>query len=171
MRPLALLLFLSACATEDRPMIVVHPDGTTERLEDCAKGCSAPTPDETHHLTEAEFRAALDEIAAAPVGVDTVGLDTLLFHFTDVPELFAHHGQGPLSAAHRTWIDRELGRQTVDIGFRLVGEDGALLGEVQQEIPLKIKQHLVLKGTGALKRIEINGKTKRVGMQHLWSRW
>ena len=167
---LAALLLLIGCA-EPPPLIIVHPDGTQETLEDCAKGCSAPTPDETPLLTEAEFRGALAEVASAPIGVDTVGLDTLLFHFSDLPQLFGKYGDGGLSADKRAWLDREVARQTVDIGFRLVGEDGAILGALQQEIPLKIKQHLVLQGTGALKRVEVSGKTKRVGLQHLWSRW
>ena len=168
--PLAALL-LAGCAQEAAPIVVVHPDGRTEVVEDCNKGCNAPTPDETHLLTEAEFRTALTEIANNPVGAGTLGLDTLLFHFTDVPELFARYGDAPLTEGHRAWVDRELSRTTVDVGFRLVGDDGQLLGSIQQHIPLKTKQHLVLEGTGALKRIEVNGKTKRVGLQHLWSRW
>ena len=69
------------------------------------------------------------------------------------------------------WVDRELSRQTVDIAFRLVDETGAVRGEIRQDLPLKIKQHLVLEGTGSLKRIEVSGKTKRVGLHHLWSRF
>lgn len=163
-------LLAVGCASDPAPILVVHPDGTTETIEDCNRGCNAPTPDETHLLTEAEFREALDDIAKTPIGRDSMGLDTLLFHFAQVPELFARYGD-PLPSAHRAWVDAELSRQTVDIGFRLVGEEGAILGSIEQHIPLKIKQHLVLEGTGPLKRIEVNGKTKRVGLQHLWSRW
>lgn len=167
----ALLVLLLAGCAEPRPMIVVHPDGTQESLEDCNRGCSAPTPDETHALTEAELNEALAQIADAPVGVDSEGLDTLLFHFSQVPELLARHGHGPLTDAHRAWLDAELSRQTVDIAFRLVDEGGTVLGHVGGHIPLKTKQHLILEGTGPLKRIDVNGKTKRVGLHHLWSRW
>lgn len=171
-RALALLaLALGGCQADDRPIVVVHPDGRAETLEDCNKGCNAPTPDETHALSEAEFTAALAQIADAPIGVDTDGLDTLLFHFSQVPELLTRHGKGPLSDAHLAWLQAELSRQTVDIGFRLVGDDGAVLGEIGGHIPLKTKQHLILQGTGPLKRIDVNGKTKRVGLHHLWSRW
>ena len=171
MRRLLLMAALWGCASEAPGILVVHPDGRSEVVADCNRGCNAPTADETHLLGEDEFREALTEIAAAPVGAESLGIDTLLFHFSDVPELLARYGDAPLTPAHREWLQRELSRQTVSIGFRLLAEDGALLGFVESEVPLKTKQHLVLQGTGALKRIEVNGKTKRVGLHHLWSRW
>ncbi len=162
---------LWACAEEPSPILVVHPDGRQEAIQACGRGCNAPTADEVELLSEQAFRAALEEIAAHPVGAETLGLDTLLFHFEQVPELFARYGDAPLTPAHRAWVRRELSRQTVRVGFRLVADDGAILGEVARTIPLKTKQHLVLEGTGALGRVEVSGKTKRVGLHHLWSRW
>ena len=136
-----------------------------------ARTCSAPTPDETQTLPTDAYYDALDQIAQAPVGQATLGIETLLFHAAETERLLEREGTGPLSEAHIRWLEHELARQTVDLSFRLVTEDGRVLGALQQQVALKTKQHLLLEDTDTLETIEVSGKTKRVGLHHLWSRF
>jgi hypothetical protein len=145
-----------------------HPAGTT--APDCAKGCAAPTPDETHPLSDDEALEHFAAYAARPADEPSEALETLLFHprvsralLDALPDL--------LPTAHEAFLRHELGRTRVEVAFRLVDDDGAILGQAVRTAPLKEKQHIILEGTGPLKHIEISGKTKRVGLHHLWSRW
>jgi hypothetical protein len=55
--------------------------------------------------------------------------------------------------------------------MRLVDGQGVERGTLSALVPLVEKQHLVFAGTGSLGHLETGGKVKRVGLDHLWSRW
>lgn len=167
---LALLVGCGGEAEELPPAIVTYANGQTQVVEACAKGCSAPTPDETHPLSEDEALAHLDGMAAAPLGAVTEDLETLLFHRdVTLQTLLDHPGRLPVD--HERFLREELARTRVEVAFRLVSDTGEILGHSVRTSPLKEKQHIILEDTGPLKHIEISGKTKRVGLHHLWSRW
>lgn len=175
-RTLALLALVScSVAPESNPVHTARETptgmgGAVEAPADCAKGCSAPTPDETHPLEEDEGLAHLEGYAKGPLGVATEDLETLLFHREVALRLLDNH-PGLLPIDHERFLREELARTRVEVAFRLVDDAGNVHGEAVRIGPLKEKQHVVLNGTGSLKHIEISGKTKRVGLQHLWSRW
>lgn len=171
MRGLLFALVLAGCATDERPLIVVTPDGARTEHAPCRTGCAAQTPDEAHDLGHEEIGRLMDAVADAPVGVATLELETLLFHGAEASGWLDAHGDGPLDAAHAGWLRSELARDEVDVAFRLVGDDGQVHGDLQARIPLVEKQHLLLRHTGELGRMEIGGKVKRVGLGHLWSRF
>ncbi len=113
----------------------------------------------------------LAEIQAAPIGEPLLATETLLFHFDEARDYLVRKGAAPLDADHEAWLRRELARDQVEIGLRLVAEDGTVLGWRDDVIPLKEKQHLLLRDMGPLGRADINGKVKRVGVKHLWARF
>lgn len=163
-------LLLLACSAEV-PLEAVDTATSSEVLAaDCAKGCSGPTPDETHPIADAEVAVHMQTLLTESVGEPSLALETLLFHPAATSGWLDAHPDA-LDPERRAFLRRQLARHDVRVEFRLVDEQGALRGEASRVTPLKEKQHVALAGTGALKRIEINGKTKRVGLEHLWSRW
>ncbi|MCA9571548.1 MAG: hypothetical protein KC656_27105 [Myxococcales bacterium] len=152
------------------PATVTFADGRTVDAADCAKGCSGPTPDDLHPLEHDAAIAHLRAWQEQPVGEATEDLETLLFHRKVALEVLDQHGD-VLDTAHADFLRAELSRNRVEVAFRLVDDDGVVLGESARTSPLKEKQHIVLEQTGSLKHIVISGKTKRVGLHHLWSRW
>ena len=137
----------------------------------CGSTCSAPTPAEVAGLDDLQIRDLLQQVAAAEVGAPTLAVETLLFHADDTIRFLADHGADPLSADREAWLRRELKRDRVAIGLRLVDDAGRILGQRDDVVPLKDKQHLLLYDTGSLGRLDVNGKVKRVGVKHLWARF
>lgn len=168
---LLLPLLLVGCAVDSPIESSVGGEISAAPLAaDCAKGCSGPTPDETHPLSDTELSQHIIALSAEPVGAASLDLETLLFHGSATSAWLDRHPDA-LDLERRRFLRKELGRIEVRVEFRLVDEHGEIRGQASRVTPLGEKQHIALAGTGALKRIEINGKTKRVGLQHLWSRW
>lgn len=147
-----------------------HSEGGPVAPADCAKGCSGPTPDDTHPLSDEAALAHFQGYAGQPVQAPSDDLETLLFH-RDVSIALLDTLPDLLPTAHEAFLREQLARTRVEVAFRLVDEAGVVHGEAVRIGALKEKQHVVLAGTGSLKHIEVSGKTKRVGLHHLWSRW
>jgi len=137
----------------------------------CASSCSVEDPPGVE-LKKAEFLQLVGTWSKQPVGEATIELETLLFHFKRSKQLLHRLEPEVLDEEHRNFLEQELHRDQVSVEFRLVDESGELRGHVRAgEVPLKAKQHLVFADTGSLGRFEASGKVKRVGLNHLWSRW
>jgi len=161
----------TALEPTERTIIVVGPDGNTE-VVDCASGCNAPHPSELVELQKDEFIAARDEWAAQDIGVATLQLDTLLFHGEQTTAYLNALGHGDMDLDHVDFLRTELERDTATVEFRMLDEMGLVRGTVPPTtVNLKEKNHLRFSGTGSLGVFETNGRTRRVGLTHLWSRW
>lgn len=167
---LPFLLALAACAEDTRPMVVVQPDGVTSEVQPCASGCAAPTADERVDFTDAEIAGLLADMAHEPLGSANIAVETLLFHGADTVDYLNRTPATPLDASRLAWLRTELDRDTVKADFRLVGADGAVFGSIGPTFSLVTKQHLRLEA-GDFGRVSINGKVKRVGVDHLWARF
>lgn len=165
-------LALLGCGAQESAsqIVVIGPDGT-EEITPCATGCAAPTPDEHEHLGDDKILGMLQEMAGHPVGAPILATETLLFHLDETRDYLIRVGTGPLPPDHAAWLQHELARDQVEIGLRLVADDGTVLGWRDDQIPLREKQHLLLQDMGPLGRADVNGKVKRVGVKHLWARF
>ena len=137
----------------------------------CQGGCAFEPDDDGETLSGQGFRDALAEVASLPPGSPSQGLDTLLFYAEDTLAFIDAEGTEPLSEIHVAFLTAELERTAVVVQMRIIDEEGAIRGEEDESIPLGIKQHLHLENTGSLGRVESGGTVKRVGLNHLWSRW
>lgn len=170
-----MLLYFLACASnaaEVAPEEAPEPAAQTVAYPDCAGSCSLPGGyTDTDQLSESAFLGWLMQWAEEPVGAPTLALETLLFHGHRSEELLAVHGHR-LDAEHLDFLTRELSRHTVRMEMRLVDEHGAIRGTLDSGMfPLKEKQHIAFADTGSLGWLETGGKVKRVGLEHVWSRW
>ncbi len=135
----------------------------------CDSGCE---PGASHALSDEDFGLWLRSYAQDPPEAPDLALETLLFYGQHTREQLDRLGYGPLDAAHRATLDRELARDAVVVEMRLVDEGGAVRALLPpREIPLVEKQHLALEGSDSLGPIIAGGKVKRVGLAHLWTRW
>lgn len=166
----ALLWLLSGCEPSAPISIVVQgPDGTHE-VKPCSSGCARP--EHPVHVEHEQLDAWLDEFAALPVGAESLAADSLLFYGHETHELLEHHDHKDLPPEHLAWLQRELARDTVNVSFRLVDDDGGrLLAHHEDVFPWVEHQDFLLEDTGELGRISMNGKVKRVGAHHLWARF
>lgn len=149
-----------AVVDSERPAMVDAP---------CATGCSGPAPAELEKLGDEQVRELLQAIHQGTVGAASLAADTLLFHGVEVLDYLDRTETE--ATAHVRWLKGELARDRVEVGLRLVSEDGAVLGWREDRVPLGEKQHLLLRETGSLGRADVNGKVKRVGVDHLWARF
>lgn len=163
----ALLFFalVAGCGAEDdRRVVVVTPDGQTTAIA-CGTTCTGPSPDDGKRLGDDEIRRLLGQFRT-----DELAVDTLLFHADEVAAHLDAHPDA-VSVADGAWLRAELSRDQVAIRFRLVDDLGDVRGELDEVVRLSSKQHLKLRGTEELGRVEVNGKIKRVGLHHLWTRF
>ncbi|HJN76049.1 MAG TPA: hypothetical protein QGF58_19110 [Myxococcota bacterium] len=165
-----MVFVLLACGTGEVPEVdAAQPDEVTQ--VDCKTTCSLGDQQEHIHLSDEEIEVLLQDWALQPIGEPTIELETLLFYFHDTEDWLADN-VAPVDYAHLAFIERELARDHVTVEMRLLDEDGEVRGTLPPtDIPLKEKQHIVFDGTGSLGHLETGGKVKRVGLDHLWSRW
>lgn len=161
---------MMGCAEDTRPMVVVQPDGITTEVKPCSSGCAAPTADELVDFTDAEISSLIAEVGREPLGAASLAAETLLFHGADTVDYLERHPALPLDPARKAWLQAELARDSVKVNFRLVSFEGEVLGAIDPTVPLVTKQHLRLEA-GDFGRVSINGKVKRVGVDHLWARF
>lgn len=165
----ALWMFgVSACATAplaEAPVAEHHPHAAAVP---CSTGCSGASPAD-EPLGDAQITELLADMAQHPVGAPEIAAETLLFHGVEVLDFLDR--TKPAATEHLDWLRHELSRDRVEVGMRLVSDDGEVLGWRDDVVDLATKYHLLLQGTGALGRADVNGKVKRVGVKHLWARY
>jgi len=162
---------LAGCGADERPMVVITPDGVTTEIAACGTGCSGPTADELHHLSDTDIATFLVEVDAAPIASPTLALESLLFYGADTRGYLSRNDTSAFDAAKIAWLRAELERDEVTVTMRLVDDEGEVRGSLEQRVPMAEKQHLKMDDTGTLGRLAINGKVKRVGVDHLWARF
>ena len=120
-------------------------------------------------LTETELAELLAAWSQEAMRAPTLALETLLFHGDSTLTLL--DGQD-LPPERRSFLEHELSRDQAILEMRLVDDTGATRGELKPTmVDLSEKQHLSFQGTGSLGSLVTGGKVKRVGLNHLWSRW
>ena len=126
----------------------------------CATSCSAAPKGD---VLDPQMLADLVDLLA--VERDRDALDTLVFHAQQTSDwLDTHHDEGP------GWLRAELGRSAVRARFRLV-DDGVVMASADQLVENDKKKHVMLSGPAALGPIDVNGRVRRVGVDHLWARF
>ncbi len=120
-------------------------------------------------LTDEELSSLLADWAKEEMRAPTLALETLLFHADSTMILLGGH---KLSAERRAFLETEISRDRVIVEMRIVDDKGDVRGELTPEIvALSQKQHLDFEETGSLGALVTAGQVKRVGLEHLWSRW
>lgn len=144
-----------------------HTDGF-----ECAGGCETAPPMVNDDLSQEEFLRLRDAVAQEPVGLASLSLETLLFHGEATAAYLDFLGPGPLRADQVDFLRQELRRTHVQVSFRVVDEEGFVHASLSPtEVPLGKKQHVHLHTEGALGDLEAGGTVRRVGLNHVWSRW
>jgi len=150
-------------------MIVVQPDGLTSEIKPCSTGCTAPSADELVDFSDQEISDLLVRMQADPLG-QGLAAETLLFHGSDTLDYLGRTSDLPLDHAREGWLRDELARDTISGQLRLLTADGQVIASIDPTFPLVEKQHLRM-DAGDFGRVSINGKVKRVGVDHLWARF
>jgi hypothetical protein len=147
---------------------------TTWTVPAWAGGCSSESCslDPGDALGLAEFDELIARWQTERIGDPTLSLETLLFHGERTRALLATLPLDALDDAHRDFLDRELARDSVTVEMRLIDATGRVRGEAGgYDLPLVRGNRLAFEGTGDLGFLVTGGKVKRVGLDHLWSRW
>lgn len=188
MRPMiCFALVLAACASPQMPgdeigafnVFVPTPPSDGHEVfaggahhpipKQCASGCDVAPAAIAEGISSQELEDAVRVFAAMPARMESVALDTLLFHAAATRDYLAR-GTGPLSAVHRARLERELARDHALIEFRLVDEHGVTRAWLEERaVPLGVKQHLDF-AHERLPGLVASGTVVRVGTEHLWTR-
>ena len=136
----------------------------------CAETCAlSEAPD---LQSETEFRATLSDWMSQEEQAASLPLETLLFYSGSTLHFLASLDDLTLSADRRRFLKNELARTKVTMEMRLVSDSGDVRGTVlAADVPLGEKQHLRFQATGSLGHLESGGRVRRVGLNHIWSRW
>lgn len=142
-----------------------------------ASGCGETCALEDHHgppaLTRADYLELLGTWSHEPLGDPTEALETLLYHWDGTLMWMGELGTPGLNPQQAAFLQDELARQTYDMEMRLVEDGGQIRATLAAaDLPLDHKEHLTfdLDGSG-LQPFLTSGRSKRVGLGHLWSRW
>lgn len=172
----ALLLSLAAAAAAGGSTRPANPevragaetDGDDPETEPCVTSCARP---ETggEELSQAAFDRHLAAWLAEPIDAPTLPLETLLFHGDRSRELLA---SARVPTERRAFLEAELGRNRAAIEMRLVDDTGEVRAVLADSgLGLGEGRHVQMSATGSLGAVEVSGRVKRVGLDHLWSRW
>ena len=120
-------------------------------------------------LTDGELADLLLAWSREDMTAPSMALETLLFHGSSTLALLDGHDLPP---ERRRFLQHELSRNQVMLEMRLVDDSGTVRGTLKPTVVnLVEKQHLSFEGTGSLGGLITGGKVKRVGLNHVWSRW
>jgi len=138
----------------------------------CGDACRLEDRTGPTALDEATFLSLRADWADDPLGTPTEALESLLFWADGTRSWLDALGPGPLSPQQDAWLRHQLDRDAYDMEMRLVDDRGDVRGTLEaQDLPFDHKEHLSFEGTGALQTLVTAGRSKRVGLAHLWSRW
>ena len=136
----------------------------------CAETCSLR--DAPEQQSESEFRSTLSDWLSQEEQAASLPLETLLYYSGSTLHFLASLEELSLSADRRRFLKNELARTKVTMEMRLVADSGDVRGTVlAADVPLGEKQHLRFQATGSLGHLESGGRVRRVGLNHIWSRW
>lgn len=130
----------------------------------CVSSCAAPARSEELPLRP-DMLADLTGLLADEVDRDA--LETLIFHADQTLEWLADHPDAPAP----DWLETELRRDAAEVSFRLVADDGAVMVAAEEPVRSGKKQHVILSDPDGLGWIDVNGRVRRVGVDHLWARF
>ncbi|MCP4872087.1 MAG: hypothetical protein GY898_25560 [Proteobacteria bacterium] len=172
-RPLLLLALLLAGGAGGQTLHNAQSDGLVEPVADpaverCKTSCAFDDPN-GERLTHEEFDGLITDWLAEPIDAPSLPLETLLFHGERTRELMA---ASTLPADWRAFLETELAWNTAAIEMRLIDDDGRVRAVLADAgFALGKGRHTEMTATGDLGHVEVSGRVKRVGLDHLWSRW
>ena len=167
-----LFLFASSGSASRPPGRADDPDvPVPSDPRGCAAGCAAipiPSPDLTHE----EFEDLLVRLATEPLTEMSPALETLLFHGAKAARHLATYGAAVLDDARARFLEEELARQEIWVAMRVVDEKGTVRARMAPtRIPLGERRHLHVDEATDLQPPEFSGTVRRVGLNHIWTRW
>ena len=144
-----------------------------DAADDCASSCTQPAKVDGRGVpTQPEFLRLLADWRAEPIDSPSLALETLLFHGQASRQMLLELTPEALSETRRDFLLTELARNHAAIELRIIDEEGLVRGELRaDQLGLNDPAHRHLSGTGTLGEVELSGRVRRVGLQHLWSRW
>ncbi len=155
------------------PTSTREPQQTNTEDPDCGSSCARPdTSDHDTPPSADEFIQLLADWSKETLSSPSLALETLLFHAEHSLAFLDRLAPDVLPPQRLEFLRSELLRNRAQIELRIVDEEGVLRGELSAEdLALGQPTHRHLTGTGDLGAIELSGQVRRVGLDHLWSRW
>ena len=142
----------------------------SEQGASCATGCAAvkPTPSD---LTPEKLRSLLKAFATEPMQAGSQALEAILFHDRKALRLFQKASTRLLDTKRKRFLLQELQKQHVWLSLRIIDRNGTRRVFVPpQRILLDKHFHIHAEHTTNLQAPSFGGRTKRVGLHHIWIR-
>jgi hypothetical protein len=167
-----LLWSVGSCGTLDEHRNDIDSGAPPPIEFSCAGGCETAPPMGAEGLTEDNYYQLLQQVAAEPVGTPSLALETLLFHGDATRRYLDELGASSLTDEQENFLRAEVAKTSVTVAFRVVDEEGVVSASlVPTTLPLGEKQHVHLETEEGLGDVEAGGTVRRVGLNHVWSRW
>ena len=117
--------------------------------------------------TEAEVQSWMERWSQEAVGVASPALESLLY-FSDATR--DAMPSSSLDPQHRAFLRAQLSRTDATVEMRLVDDTGRVRAHLTaKEVALGEKQHLSFQSE--VGHLVTAGQVRRVGLEHIWSRW
>ncbi len=136
----------------------------------CASGCGLsrhPTP----FLERSHFEKLVKDFAHQPMSEESPALEELLYFGPQTQRELLASDATPLDSQRLAFLKKELTRDTVQIEFRIIDEEG--IARVQlppTTVKLDSRYAFEPLNTVDFQPPEASGTVKRVGLNHLWQR-
>jgi hypothetical protein len=155
------------------PTSAAQPQRSADASADCGTSCARPEASEHDSPpSPEEFIQLLEDWSAEALASPSLALETLLFHNDHSLTLLDQLPLGVLAPERHEFLRSELRRNRAKIDIRIVDDEGRLRGGLSaSDLALGQPTHRHLSGTGDLGKIELSGQVRRVGLDHIWSRW
>jgi hypothetical protein len=135
---------------------------------DCETGCAATI--KTPPLTKQLFTNYMLTFAGEPLKGGSRGLESLLFYGKKTLKMLKKHGRLSVSNNRLAFLKKELKRDRIDLHFRIIDEKSVERLSFRKVVKIGGHFHVDAQKVVGIQRAGFGGKSKRVGLHHIWVR-
>jgi hypothetical protein len=136
---------------------------------ECLVGCSLEADEEW--ISEPEIRKLLKRLSTESYNEESENLDTLLFFHEKVCQFREKHLLSELPAPWEKCLNEELPKDKIRIQLRVLTAGGIKEIRVDEIEPLSKAFHLKRDDLVEGHEMKISGRSRRVGLHHIWIRF
>lgn len=138
--------------------------------KDCKTGCSLGD-EKTESLSDKKIEELLVKLKFDMPNTDSINLDTLLFYADSTRGYLKNKGDKKVPAVWKHILKDELKHTNFKIEIRVLNEAGKKIINFKEKVALEEKYHLHHKDIVKGSELTIGGRSKRVGLHHIWARF
>lgn len=153
------------------PRGIAEDNPEIDNGEECqTSGCTIGD-DSTQDISDKKIKELLVQLALEPYNEESEALDILLFHHKATNAYIQKNGSHLESSPWQGLFEDEVAKTHIKISVRVTDDNGISRITVNEKVAIGGKYHLhhhdIIEGEDLV----VSGRSKRVGLNHIWVRF